>query len=524
VPLILQAERFRDWFRSPWMVLVTVLLGTSMPLADTTSMNVGRFFIARALDSNSDETRWLTAGYSLFVAIGIPLSHRLRGFFSERTLYALATLVFMGGSVVSMFSHFMPSMMVGRALQGMSGGVLLPLSVALINESFPDPIRARGLTLFSLGNALAVSLGPTIGGYLVDYASWRWTMGIHLPIGFLTLILVHLSLADHPRPDPRRFDFPGWFLYAASAFFFMYAVMEGERFGWHSQIIFNSFIIFLGLFFLYFVRAARFSDPIFPPALFRYSGFVVLTAVNLLRSVSVFGRLYLLPLYLEVFYHFQAHQAGFLIMTGAMVELLIPVLASLFPPSFHFPWLSISLGAFLIGLSSVAYLNLPGNAFSIPETVLPNLVFGVGMAMVQVSLAPLVRNTLPESLQRVGNVFQLAVMFLGGMIGTILGRHLLDNVAPVFFIQVPFHTHLHTLSQGVSHLSRLSSEYAYNIAFWIMGLIGLGASGIAMAWILFDVFPGRSVLLPGTGGELRGMREKYGVGNEMKKGENEPEI
>ena len=473
------------------MVLATVLLGTSMPLADTTSMNVGRFFIARALDSNSDETRWLTAGYSLFVAIGIPLSHRLRGFFSERTLYALATLVFMGGSVVSMFSHFMPSMMVGRALQGMSGGVLLPLSVALVNESFPERSRVQGLTLFSLGNALAVSLGPTIGGYLIDYANWRWTMGIHLPIGFATLILVHLSLVDHPRQDPRRFDLPGWFLYAASAFFFMYSVMEGERFGWHSQLIFQSFFVFLSLFFLYILWSAHFTDPIFPPDLFRYPGFVVLTVVNFLRSVSVFGRLYLLPLYLEIFYHFQAHQAGFLIMTGAMVELLIPVLATLLPVHLHYPWIAISLGTFLLGLSSVAYLNLPGNAFSIPETVLPNLVFGVGMAMVQVSLAPLVRSTLPVSLERVGNVFQLAVMFLGGMIGTILGRHLLDNLAPVFQVQIPFILQPQGAFHGFSLLNRLSSEYSYNIAFWIMGLIGLGASALSVAWFLFDVFPRR---------------------------------
>ena len=491
VPLTQKAERFWEGVRSPWMVLVTVLLGTSMPLADTTSMNVGRFFIARALDSNPDETRWLTAGYSLFVAIGIPLSHRLRGFFSERTLYALGTLVFMGGSVVSMFSHFMPSMMVGRALQGISGGVLLPLSVALVNESFPEQSRSRGLTLFSLGNALAVSLGPTIGGYLVDYADWRWTMGIHLPIGFVTLILVHLSLVDHPRPDPRRFDLPGWILYAASAFFFMYAVMEGERFGWHSQIIFQSFFVFLFLFFLYVLWAGRFTDPIFPLELFRYPGFVVLTIVNLLRSVSVFGRLYLLPLYLETFYHFQAHQAGFLIMTGAMVELLIPVLASLIPTNLHYPWLSISLGTFLLGLSSVAYLNLPGNAFSVPETVLPNLVFGVGMALVQVSLAPLVRNTLPGRFERVGNVFQLAVMFLGGMAGTILGRHLLDNLVPVFLLQVPFHSSFPGFSLGFAHLNRLSSAYAYNIAFWIMGLIGLGASGLSVAWFLFVVLPRR---------------------------------
>lgn len=201
------------------MVLVTVLLGTSMPLADTTSMNVGRFFITRALDSDPNEARWLGGGYSLFVAIGIPLSHRLLSFFPPRTLYTLATLAFMTGSVISMNAHFMPGMMLGRSLQGIAGGILLPLSVTLLTASFPEEKRATGLLLFSLGNALAVSLGPTLGGDLVDFAGWRWTMGIHLPLGFATLLLVQLTLEDHTIEDLRRFDMPGWLLFGVSSFF-----------------------------------------------------------------------------------------------------------------------------------------------------------------------------------------------------------------------------------------------------------------------------------------------------------------
>ena len=94
-------DRLIRGLRSPGMVLFTLILGTTLPLADTTSMNVGRFFIARGLDSTPDETRWLTAGYSLFVALGVPLSYRLRGLLQESALYILATTVFMAGSVIS---------------------------------------------------------------------------------------------------------------------------------------------------------------------------------------------------------------------------------------------------------------------------------------------------------------------------------------------------------------------------------------------------------------------------------------
>ncbi len=389
-------DRLVRTLRSPGMVLFTLILGTTLPLADTTSMNVGRFFIARGLDSTPDETRWLTAGYSLFVALGVPLSYRLRGLFEESALYILATAVFMSGSVISMLSHFMPMMMVGRALQGLSGGILIPLSLSLIAETFSPERRGRALALFAVGNALAVSLGPTLGGLLVDTVGWRWTMGVHLPVGFLTILLASLSLENHPRPEKIPFDLSGWLLFSATGFFTMYTLMEGERFGWHSDLIEGTALLSLALLFSYLLHAARHPRPILPPDLLRHGGYLLLTGANFLRSTAIFGRLYLLPLYLEIYYHFQSHQAGAVIFVGAITELLIPVFGIfLLPRKSAFTWGFMAAGSLVIALSNLAYLLLPGEAY-VPALVLfPQMLFGLGVALTQVSLQPLVVRTLP---------------------------------------------------------------------------------------------------------------------------------
>jgi EmrB/QacA subfamily drug resistance transporter len=475
-------RRFRSFpLTSPGMVLFTVILGTTLPLADTTSMNVGRLFIARALDSSPDETRWLTAGYSLFVALGIPLSYRLRGFFNERDLYALATAVFMGGSVISMLAHFMPSMMVGRALQGLAGGVLIPLSVALINESHPPEKRARGLALFAIGNAIAVSAGPTLGGLLVDTLGWRWTMGIHLPIGFLTLIFAALSLSNHPRSESVRFDLPGWLLFSTSAFFFMYATTEGERFGWHSATIFWTTAVCLLSFFSYLLWAAFHARPIIPLDLFRHGRYVVLSVANFLRSTAMFGRLYLLPLYLEIFYHFQSHQAGMVIFMGVLTEILIPVFALLIVSGRIFsPWIFMAAGSVLIALANGAYLSLPANIFPLALVLLPQMVFGIGVALTQVSLQPLVIKTLPDPLHRVGMVVQLMIQFLGGMFGVVWARHLLDNASPAFHLALSQTSSPSQSPLGRALADRLSQAFAYNLTFLILGGVSLLAAILAI--------------------------------------------
>lgn len=478
--------------RSPGMVLFTVILGTTLPLADTTSMNVGRLFIAKALDSSPDETRWLTAGYSLFVALGIPLSYRLRGLFNERDLYTLATAVFMGGSVLSMFADFMPSMMVGRALQGISGGVLIPLSIALVNESFPPDQRDRGLALFAIGNAIAVSVGPTIGGLLVDTLGWRWTMGIHIPIGFLTILFATLSLTNHPRSERIPFDLPGWILFFTASFFFMFTLMEGERFGWHSQLILITFLVFLASFFSYLLWATVHEHPIIPPVLFRHAGYVLLSIANFLRSTAIFGRLYLLPLYLEIFYRFQSHQAGMVVFMGVITEVLIPVFALLLVP--HRPppaWAFMGGGALLIALANVAYLTLPANVYLLSLVLLPQMVFGIGVALTQVSLQPLVTETLPAPLHRVGMVIQLTIQFLGGMFGTVWARHLLDNATPAFHAALSQTSSPPPDGLHLRLMDFLSQAFAYNEAFFILGGVGLAATSVSLLLPFVQGHPGR---------------------------------
>ena len=468
--------------RSPGMVLFTVILGTTLPLVDTTSMNVGRLFISRALDSSPDEVRWLTAGYSLFVALGIPLSYRLRGLFEERDLYSLATALFMAGSLVSMTAHFMPGMMVGRALQGLSGGVLIPLSITLINESFPPEQRARALALFAVGNSLAVSLGPTIGGLLVDTLGWRWTMGIHLPVGFLTLLFAAVSLSNHPRAEKVPFDLLGWLLFFGAAFFCMETLMEGERFGWHSTTLLFMALACLLFFFSYWLHAARHLRPIIPLDLFSHGGYLLLCAANFLRSTAIFGRLYLLPLFLEIFYHFQSHQAGMVIFMGAITELLIPAFAFLISPErSFFTWGFMAAGSFLIALSNVAYLTLPANVYSLSLVLLPQMVFGVGVALTQVSLAPLVLRTLPASLHRVGLVVQLTIQFLGGMFGIVWARHLVDNIAPAFHPVLPQTSAPLPPALAGKLVRSLSQAFAYNETFFILG----GVSLLGALFILF---------------------------------------
>ena len=471
---------------SPWAVLLLMVLGTTMPLLDTTIMNVGRYWFVRAFDVSTYETGWLTAGYSLALAMGIPLSHRLRGYFEEKDLYTLSTWTFLIGTVIVLSSHSLAEVMIGRAIEGISGGILLPLSIAIIRETFSDTKTPLALSVFTLANALAVSLGPTVGGYLLYAWGWRSVFIFNLPIGFLTIILSQIFLVNHPRQDPKRFDLWGYLLLCLAAGTFFWGFMAAEWYGWHSFSIGLAFAVSLITLCLYGLWSALFPEPILPVDLLARPKFLLSLILVFLVSTSVFGRMYLLAPFLERNYHFQPYQAGEIIAIGAFSETLTAflIVSNILERLDTRTILLAACGC--LALSNLSYLRLPQNVYSAPMTTIPQVLFGFGLALSQFSLGRMIGASLPQDFSRIGGVYQQTVQFMGAMFGTVLCRHLLNNIPPVFFLALPQTSIPAIDSANLQKVSSLGYAFAYNMIFEWLGLFPLVVAVLVIGeWILW---------------------------------------
>ncbi len=476
-------------------VLLLMILGVIMPLVDTTVMNVGRYWFVRAFDLTSYETGWLTAGYSLALAMGVPLSHRLRGFFEEKDLYGLSLWTFLFGTMIVMSSSTLPEVMIGRAFQGISGGVILSLSIMIIRETFSPEKIPFALSVFTLSNAIAVSLGPTVGGYLIYSWGWKSVFFVNLPIGFLSIFLSHIILANHPRQDPKRFDFWGYLLVCLSGGTFFWGFMAAEWYGWHSFTIQLAFWVSGIAFCLYGIWNHYFPDPILPlNLLFRPQFFIALLMVFLI-STAVFGRMYLLAPFLERNYHFQPYQAGEVIAIGAFSEIMTAFFV--FSGILEQVNLRIILlvGSFCLALSNFSYLRLPQNVYYAPITTIPQILFGFGLALSQFSLGRIVGRSLPPELARIGGVYQQTVQFLGGMFGTMICRHWLNNIPPVFFLALSQTSFAARSPVNLRKIASLGYAFGYNMIFEWLGIISLLTSVLVIGeWIISNI-PGKSLSL-----------------------------
>lgn len=148
-------------------------------------------------------------------------------------------------------------------------------------------------------------------------------------------------------------------------------------------------------------------------------------------------------------------------------------------------WGGLTAGSFLVGFSSLAYINLPVTTFTLALTEIPQLIFGVGFALVQVSISPLVQDTLPPDRVRVGTVTQLVLMFLASASAAVLSRHWIDNLTPDFFQALSQASAPPFGPEKRAQFFHLAQGYAYNIDFWILGLLGVIGGFLSLGYLLF---------------------------------------
>jgi EmrB/QacA subfamily drug resistance transporter len=309
-----------------WRVTMAVSLGMFMSLVDMTIVNVAIPQMQSRFGVNIRDVQWVVTIYMLTQLVVIPTAPYLSAKFGEKRAYVWTLIAFLGGSLLCGLAWDLPSLIFFRFVQGIGGGVLLPMVMTLQYQAFP--LEERGLASSALGIPMmtATVIGPALGGYLVFYLGWQWAFFINVPLGILTVALAQKILRPASARPQTRFDVMGFLTVASGCAALLYALAALTS----GDYTFRNFLILLMglLLLLAFVRielrrTQHGQEPLLDLRRFKDLTFALSGLALVFYSVVLFGLLFLIPLYLQSLHHETSLQAGLIQTAQALATLLI---------------------------------------------------------------------------------------------------------------------------------------------------------------------------------------------------------
>ena len=268
-----------------------------LDILDTTIINVAIPQLGR--EFQSDAVEWVVLGYTLSLAVWIPASGWLGDRFGTKRVFLTALALFIAGSILCGAAQSLQQLIGFRVLQGVGGGMLTPVGIAMLFRSWPQAERAKAATIIMIPTLVAPALGPILGGLLVTNFSWRWIFYVNVPIGIVAFLFGWLFLRENTEPSVGRFDVPGFVLSAAGLSLVVFALSEGPRSGWISPLVVGTGIVgvvsFVALVYVELHKDAPMLDlRLLSDRIFRQSNII-----SALSIASFIGLLFVLPLYLQ---------------------------------------------------------------------------------------------------------------------------------------------------------------------------------------------------------------------------------
>lgn len=312
-----------------WWASVPVMLGMFVVILDSSIINVALAPIMSAFGSNLEDIEWVSTGYMLSAAIMMPTTGFLGDRFGRRNLLAITLFLFTIFSILCGLAWDTGSLIVFRILQGIAGGAIQPVGQSIMFEAFPPHKRGTSMALVGLGAMFAPMLGPTLGGYLVDYLDWRWIFYINLIPGLLASFMALTVLRESPL---RSVKFDGWGFASMAIFLssFLLAISQGNSKGWDSYYIVGLFAMAAVSFAIFLITQMWRREPVVDLRLFQYQTYAAGTMASVAIGIGLFGGLFLLPLFLQNLMGYDALQTGLLMMpSGLVMGLMMPISGAL---------------------------------------------------------------------------------------------------------------------------------------------------------------------------------------------------
>lgn len=305
--------------RYPWVAMGVVLIGTFMVILDTTIVNVALPEMAVDLGASTG-VEWVVTGYLLAVGTVQPATGWLADRFGRKPVFLVSLGLFALGSLLAAVSVDLELLVASRFAQGLGGGAIMPVGLAMIYELFPAHRRGMALGIWGIAAMAAPALGPVVGGYLVTVAGWRWLFLINLPIGVIGIAAGMRLLRDVGYRERRPFDLPGLVLVAAALSVLLLTLSRSAELGLGSPLTVGGLVIGLALLGCFVRVERRREHPLIDVTMFTSSTFSLTMGIVWLITLAQFARLVFIPLELIGIRGFSALEVGLVLTPAALAS------------------------------------------------------------------------------------------------------------------------------------------------------------------------------------------------------------
>lgn len=364
---------------------------------------------------------WLTTAYMLTSTVVVPIAGKLADLIGRRIVYVTGLLVFIAASALCGMSQNMSELILFRALQGIGGGIMMPMAMIIIGDIFTGKERAKWQGIFGGLFGLSSVIGPQVGGWLVDALNWRWVFYINLPVGLLATVLIALALPKHKTQGKVVFDIPGMAAMIVGVVSLLLALtFGGVDYPWGSWQIIGLFALAAVALTTFGIIESRAKEPILPLRLFKSRVFSTINGVGFLLSVGMFGAIMFVPLFMQGIVGISASASG-TVMTPLMISMIV---ASVIGGRLVYKLgirAQILTGMIIMAAGFVLLTTMGLNTTRLAASGIM-VVLGVGMGLVMPLLTLALQESFPKS--ELGVVTSSSQFFrsIGGTFGmTVLG-------------------------------------------------------------------------------------------------------
>ena len=415
---------------NPWLIAVSVMFATFMEVLDTTVVNVSLPHIAGSLSASIDEATWALTSYLVANAIILPMTGWLASTFGRKRLIMAAVIGFTSASFLCGLAPTLSSLIFFRIIQGATGGVMQPLSQAVLLEAFPPKDRGKAMGFWGLGIVVAPILGPVLGGWLTDTYSWRWVFYINIPVGIASLVMTKLYIFDPPylrASAGRSIDYWGIGMLAVGIGALQYVLDKGQQDDWFgSNIILGLAIVSAVCLIALVAHELTAAEPIVDLRVFKVRSYAVGVFLMTIVGFVMYGSMVLLPIMMQTLLGYSPLAAGIALAPRGIGSFIMMPLTGMMVGRIDARKL-LTIGLF-VGGGTMLWLSTINLNAGYWDLFWPQVIQGMAMSMLFVPLTTIAMDAIPrEKMGYATSLFSL-MRNIGGSIGiavtgTMLARH-----------------------------------------------------------------------------------------------------